>query len=70
MGGSFDSTNLRMLREIMARYKLSRKDVAKLSNRSLQTVHQWFSMGKTSHRRIKDEVLERIVWKLKSSQAF
>jgi hypothetical protein len=66
MGANFDSTNLRMLREIMARNKLSRKDVAKLANRSLQTVHQWFSCGKTSKRQLLDDVLERIVWKMKS----
>lgn len=64
MGVSYDSTNLRMLRDIMTRYKLSRKDVAKLSNRSVQSVHQWFSVGKTSKRRLLDDVLERIVWKL------
>lgn len=66
MGISYDSTNLRMLRDIMTRYKLSRKDVAKLANRSVQSVHQWFSIGKTSKRQLLDDVLERIVWKLKS----
>ena len=64
MGFNTYDINLQELRKIMRDNNLSRKDIAKLANRSLQTVHQWFSRGKTSHKQLKDEVLERIIWKL------
>ena len=65
MGGNTDSANLYALRKLMKKHKLTRKQVAKMANRCLQTVNQWFSVSKKSHRRLMDDVLERITWKLK-----